>query len=69
MLAWGNRSNTYNVQKNTSIFQKVIAVAALTALGPVVHIESIAIFPGGGYESYHFNGELGSGPIGCAAKL
>jgi hypothetical protein len=33
MLARGNRSNTYNVQKNTSIFQKVIAVAALTALG------------------------------------
>jgi hypothetical protein len=28
----GNRSNTYNVQKNTSIFQKVIALAALTAL-------------------------------------
>jgi len=27
-----NRGNTYNVLKNTSIFQKIIALAALTAL-------------------------------------
>jgi hypothetical protein len=26
-----NRSNTHKVQKNTSIFQKIIALAALTA--------------------------------------
>jgi hypothetical protein len=30
-----NRSNTYNVQKNPGIFQKVIALAALTALTAV----------------------------------